>query len=153
MKRLGLFLLAVLLALGVAACTSDDDDNGGPGGASSTSYNFNGRWMVTRTVTENPLGWAGYAIGRTWDQEFNVIQSGTDIRFVVIANDNTYSGTCNPGVRTFSVETTDPGHPTWKYNFDGTAEGTAMSGLFHARDSSNTGNYVTATFVGQRLGD
>ena len=66
MKRIALFLLAVLMMTGVAGCGGGDD--GGPTGSTATT-DVTGSWTGTGTIT-------GTGTYSTW---FNLSQSGTSV--------------------------------------------------------------------------
>jgi len=79
MKKIGLFLLAVLLIAGMVGCSNDKD------------YNFNGTWLMQKTVQSQSCNWE-YAPSRV-----QLSQNGTSLGWTWVDSGITRYGTCDPG--------------------------------------------------------
>ena len=91
MKRIGLFLLAVVLMVGMAGCHKGDDDK---------DYDFNGTWSAFSTIVSSNL--PGFPVGTQGTDTIVITQSGTTISGVM-DGDMLLSGTCDPSKGTFSM--------------------------------------------------
>jgi len=79
MKRIGLFLLAVVMVAGLAGCSRDKD------------YNFNGMWLITQQTTSQVCNWRLVA-GRV-----QIVQDGNSLTWQFIDGGGiAVPGSCNP---------------------------------------------------------
>lgn len=92
MKKIGLFLLAVVLAVGVAGC--------GGGGSDPDPFDFNGTWTISYVVVASTV--PGIPPGRVTTGVAAVAQSGNAITLTLGAT-APISGTCDPIAGTFSA--------------------------------------------------
>ncbi|MHB8836712.1 MAG: hypothetical protein ACYC9Y_13560 [Candidatus Methylomirabilia bacterium] len=97
MKRIGLFLLAVVMVVGLAGCSKDDP------------YDFNGRWMVASQITKNPCGYGAV------QGEIRIAQSGGTVIVGIPDGNQVGSGTCDEkaGTILFDVPSSSGGVVRW----------------------------------------
>jgi hypothetical protein len=119
MKKVGLFLLAVVM-VGMVGCSGGSD-----GGSDGGNYDFNGTWSASSTVVESNL--SDYPVGTNGADTLVITQSGTAISGVL---DGTYSlsGTCDPGSGSFSM-TGKAGSATWEVTMQ-KEDADTLSGTF-----------------------
>lgn len=86
MKRIGLFLLAVVMVVGLAGCSKDDKD-----------YNFNGTWLIQWQVVSQ-IGNVQFPTGRVL-----LVQSGNDLTWTYLDGGGTIQGTCDPGNKSLYI--------------------------------------------------
>jgi hypothetical protein len=94
MKRIGLFLSAVVLMSGLASC------NGGDSSTAPDTVDFNGTWRLTDTTVWSDL--PSYPIGLVTQTTVVVDQSGTVLTWR-FQNGSISNGLCDPTAQTFWV--------------------------------------------------
>jgi hypothetical protein len=86
MKKVGLFLLAVVMAVGLAGC----------GGGEDTEFNMNGTWLVTAAWVQVDCDWE-----LAPSSEWSIVQEGTSL--TITEDDNEVHGAFNPNTGSFDL--------------------------------------------------
>ena len=131
MKRIALFLLAVLMMTGVAGCGGGDDD-GGPTGSTATT-DVTGSWTGTGTIT-------GTGTYSTW---FNLSQSGTSVTGTW--EDYPVSGSIDGDTLHLTLTPFTESGINYTGNIEGAVKGDSMSGTMNI---SGTQGSVVITLNG-----
>jgi hypothetical protein len=97
MKRIGLFLLAVVMQTG---CGGGGDADG-PTGSDGT-FNFNGHWAYQGTVASSSD--SGMPVGTKIADTATITASGTSFTMDFPGSVPAYIGTCDPAAGTFQAE-------------------------------------------------
>ena len=131
MKRIGQFLLAVALVAGLARC-----------GGGDSSYDFNGTWLFTETITTHVGTWF------PWVGELTIAQNGNDI-FLSFPGQEPVRGLCDPDSGTFNVQfTLQDGRVLCSYS--GHAEdGDTMTGV--SRCNADWGDWADSVWIAELI--
>lgn len=96
MKKVGVFLLAVVMMVGVTGCGGGGDDDDGE------MFNFNGRWAYQGTIVMSNA--STLAVGTTIRDVATITASGNDISVDFTGETPPATGTCDPVSGTFQAQ-------------------------------------------------
>jgi hypothetical protein len=113
---LGGVATAAAIGGGVALFAGGGDDDG------ESDYNFNGTWLFTETITEDPYGIVG--VGETMINSFVINQDGSNFVMTFPSEGWVYRGNCDPKAKTFTASIILEGPVTHTYSGTGTDENT-----------------------------